>query len=200
MELNIVALYAVVPKESQIVSSHFKKDTSNHKSITHHRVQKSEDYMKIYMASSWKNADEVQEIANYLRQKGHEVDDFTDDSRGRYVFFFKDLPDYENLNAITLLEHEPAKRAFVEDRSFIEWADVILLLLPCGRSAHLEAGYAKGLGKKLIIYQPSFQKGEFDVMYGFADLITDDFNSVMDFLKKEQLGKNIKEKRETCFA
>jgi hypothetical protein len=138
--------------------------------------------MRIYMASSWKNIDGVRMWAHLLRKFGHTVDDFTDESNGRYVFYFKDLPDYENLNAITLLKRKQAQKAFAEDKSYIEWADVVFLLLPCGRSAHLEAGYAKGLGKKLIVFQEEFPTGEFDVMYGFADLITSKYAEVFRFL------------------
>ena len=42
------------------------------------------------------------------------------------------------------------------------------MVLPSGKNAHLEAGYAKGIGKKLFVYG-DFTSGEFDVMYGFAD-------------------------------
>ena len=41
-------------------------------------------------------------------------------------------------------------------------------VMPCGRSSHLEGGYAKGKGKLLFLYG-EFKKGEFDAMYGFAD-------------------------------
>jgi hypothetical protein len=140
--------------------------------------------MKIYMASSWKNVNAVRVWAEFLRDKGHEVDDFTDDSRGRFVFYYKDLPDNEHLNAITLLQYEQAQRAFKEDKSHIDWAEVLFLLLPCGRSAHLEAGYAIGSGKQLIVFQERFPEGEFDVMYGFADLITDNVDEVVDYLRQ----------------
>ncbi len=138
--------------------------------------------MKIYMASSWKNIDMVRSIAQFFRDNGHEVDDFTDSSRGRYVFFFRDLPGYENLNAVTLFDHDQAVKAFIEDRKYIDWSEVVFLLLPSGKSAHLEAGYAAGSGKKLIIFQESYPTGEFDVMYGFADLLTSDMNEVLKTL------------------
>jgi hypothetical protein len=44
----------------------------------------------------------------------------------------------------------------------------VVLILPSGKSSHLEAGYAKGCGKKLYIIG-GFVKGEFETMYGFAD-------------------------------
>ena len=42
--------------------------------------------MNIYIASSWKNEKRVRTLAKHLRQAKFDVDDFTDDSKGRYVF------------------------------------------------------------------------------------------------------------------
>lgn len=33
----------------------------------------------------------------------------------------------------------------------MEWADVCVLVLPCGRSAHLEAGWFAGKGKPVFV-------------------------------------------------
>ncbi|MDD3414845.1 MAG: hypothetical protein PHY47_12695 [Lachnospiraceae bacterium] len=166
--------------------------------------------MKIYIASSWKNGDDVKVIADYLRGNGHEVDCFADESTGRFVFHYSEIDSFENLDAINFLYDERSKKAFTEDKKWIDWSDCVLLVLPAGKSAHLEAGYAVGKGKHLIIYQPVFPKGEFDVMYGFADLITDDFKTIENFLSNakttftpeqmEQYRKNIEEKQEKCFA
>jgi nucleoside 2-deoxyribosyltransferase len=154
----------------------------------------------------------VKAIASYLRENGHEVDSFADDSTGRFVFHYSEIDSFENLDAINFLYDERSKKAFAEDKKWIDWSDCVLLVLPAGKSAHLEAGYAVGKGKHLIIYQQIFPKGEFDVMYGFADLITDDFKTIMTFLQNkdsdiasrrveiEQIKKNLKEKRENCFA
>ena len=58
------------------------------------------------------------------------------------------------------------------------------MIHPCGKSAHLEAGYAKGSGKLLYMWG-SFPKGEFDVMYGFADGMfrLDEFESLREVLR-----------------
>jgi hypothetical protein len=145
--------------------------------------------MKIYIASSWKNADLVYGVAKYLRSEEFDVDAFMDDSRGRYVFHWSEMlnePDKSKskLNAITFLEDERSQRAFKEDEKWLDWCDCCVLLLPAGNSSHLEAGYAKGQGKQLIIYSPSgFPAGEFDVMYGFADLMTDSIVKLIEYLK-----------------
>ena len=48
-------------------------------------------------------------------------------------------------------------------------ADICVLCLPCGRSAHLEAGWMKGAGKKVIAYIPQDVKIEPELMYGLLD-------------------------------
>jgi len=126
---------------------------------------------RIYIASSWKNEMVCRVMADLLRNEGHEVDCFCDPSSGRYVFHWTELvqrqEDLAKYDAIEFLADPRTQRAFAEDRSWLDWADTVLLMLPCGRSAHLEAGYGKGCGKRLFIYG-DFLKGEFDVMYGFA--------------------------------
>ena len=124
--------------------------------------------MKIYIASSWRNEVEAIHLADALRAEGHEIDCFCDDSTGRFVFHFSEVGPLDEIDAITFLDDHRAQKAFVEDKKHIDWADAVVMLHPCGNSSHLEAGYAVGSGKKLFMLG-DFPKGEFDVMYGFAD-------------------------------
>jgi len=141
--------------------------------------------MKVYLASSWKNRELVIDWKEFISEKTKcQVDAFCDDSDGRFVFHFSEIGNPNTLDAINFLEDERSQNAFLEDRKWLDWADVCLLILPAGKSAHLEAGYIKGQGKRLIIWQDSFPKGEFDVMYGFADLITDSFDAVIEYLNE----------------
>jgi len=133
--------------------------------------------MRIYIASSWKNAEDVRWLADELRSRGHKVFDFTnhehrEDGLDTFVFGAKEWAEYsgESPDAIEykdFLTWEPTKRAFASDKAGIDWADCVIMLLPCGRSSHLEAGYAVGCGKPLYIFG-DLPFGEFDAMYGFA--------------------------------
>jgi hypothetical protein len=129
---------------------------------------------KIYIASSWKNANFVRALATALRCEGHRVFDFTDKKhrpKGFDTFVFNgnewkgkalDKMEYKEF-----LEYPESKRAFKGDKAGLDWADTVILLLPSGRSSHLEAGYGVGCGKDLFIYG-DLPLGEFDAMYGFA--------------------------------
>ena len=141
--------------------------------------------MKIYIASSWKNEVNIRDLADLLRSWGHEVDCFCDESTGRFVFCYSEIDNYKDLDAISFLKVEEPQKAFKQDKEMIDWADVVVMVLPCGKSSHLEAGYAVGSGKKLFILG-EFPKGEFDVMYGFADLLTRDLEDI-----KHALGGSI---------
>ena len=131
--------------------------------------------MKIYLASSWKMKQAVSLMAVILKDAGHEVDSFCSDD-GRKSFDWDELTeimeeegiDISKLDAIEMMNHWRVREAFREDKKYIDWADVLIMIMPCGRSSHLEAGYAVGKGKKMYIIG-GFEKGEFDVMYGFAN-------------------------------
>lgn len=128
--------------------------------------------MRIYLASSWKNQEEVLILAETLERHGFEVDAFCRSSDSRYAFHWSELVDDEGdlkyYDAIEMLADPRTQRAFKEDRKWLDWSECVIMIMPCGRSSHLEGGYAKGQGKLLYIYG-EFPKGEFDVMYGLAD-------------------------------
>lgn len=128
--------------------------------------------MRIYIASSWKNQQAVISLARLLEDEGFIVDAFCRSTDARYAFHWSELVDDEddlkNYDAIEMLADPRTQRAYNEDKKWLDWSDTVIMLMPCGRSSHLEAGYAKGQGKLLFIYG-EFPKGEFEVMYGFAD-------------------------------
>lgn len=148
--------------------------------------------MKIYLASSWKMQKTVLEISRILKKDGHTVDAFCNPSDNRISFNWEELTDVlkdekidlDKIDAIDMMKHWRVKKAFEEDKKWIDWADALIMLMPCGRSSHLEAGYAAGRGKKLYIIG-GFEKGEFDTMYGFADGMFDysEILDLMDILK-----------------
>jgi hypothetical protein len=57
---------------------------------------------------------------------------------------------------------------------------MIIMLMPCGKSGHLELGYARGCGKPGYVLFPKEPK-RIDVMYQFA---TDLFFNTNDLIKE----------------
>lgn len=58
------------------------------------------------------------------------------------------------------------------------WADTCVLVLSCGRSAHTEAGWMCGAGRRVIAYIP--EMGEPELMYKLFDAVV---GSLEDLLK-----------------
>jgi hypothetical protein len=110
---------------------------------------------RIYVASSWRNEYQPH-VVDDLRAVGHEVYDFRNPPTGLKGFAWSELdPDWQNWTAKQyrhyLLTHPIASRGFVSDLRGMQWADTCLLVLPAGRSAHLEAGWFTGQGKRCLI-------------------------------------------------
>lgn len=123
--------------------------------------------MRIYTASSWKNESAVLVLAKMLRSTGHEVYCFAERGQGQHVFQWNDCTTTKD-DGITALQTEDSRKAYNADKFFLDWANCCVLLNPCGRDAHLEAGYIKGRGGLLLILGP-FPQGEFSNMYHLAD-------------------------------
>ena len=97
---------------------------------------------KIYLSSSWRNPYQPL-VVKALREAGHEVYDFRNPSSGDEGFKWKNVDGlwekWSNDDYINALNHPVAERGFKNDFDAMVWADVCILLLPCGRSAHSEA-------------------------------------------------------------
>lgn len=114
----------------------------------------------IYVASSWRNPYQP-DIVNALQRDGHTVYDFRHPPGGEHLgFSWSDVdPDWEQWTIeryMLALVHPIAQAGFDSDYDAMRAADVCVLVLPCGRSAHLEAGYFVGAGKPLhIVLDPA---------------------------------------------
>lgn len=127
--------------------------------------------MRVYVASSWRN-DYQPDVVRGLREVGHHVYDFRDPDRdgADTGFHWSEIDTaWKTWTAeefIAALDHELARKGFKKDLAAMEWADACVLVMPCGRSAHLEAGYFTGAGKTLLILAGD---AEPELMYAMAD-------------------------------
>ena len=101
----------------------------------------------IYVASSWRNRIHPK-VVRSLRARGHAVYDYRQGAVTRRDGdpLMADATDYA-----AALEQPAAVRAFHYDYAAMLAADTFVLVLPCGRSAHLELGWAVGARKRTAI-------------------------------------------------
>jgi hypothetical protein len=128
---------------------------------------------RIYVASSWRNPIQ-QDVVNLLRGAGHQVYDFRNPAPGNHGFSWSEVnSDWlqwnpEQFVADLYSGHPAVKRGFALDKGGLDWSDTCVCVLPCGRSAHLEAGYAAGQGKLTLFYLHP-DKFEPELMYLLGD-------------------------------
>lgn len=138
---------------------------------------------KVYVASSWRNTYQP-EVVRRLREAGHAVYDFRNPVENPGGFHWADVnPGWQEWSPreyIEHLDHPIARKGFQADLNAMLWADACVLVLPCGRSAHTEAGWFAGRGLRTIVYIP--EKQEPELMYKLFDTVTDSIDGVLQAL------------------
>lgn len=136
---------------------------------------------KIYVASSWRNPYQP-EVVRRLLEAGHEVYDFRNPVANPGGFHWSDISEdwqeWDVESYISNLDHPIARKGFKADFDAMLWADTCVLVLPCGRSAHTEAGWFAGKGLKTIVYIP--EKQEPELMYKIFDKVVGSLDDLLD--------------------
>lgn len=129
----------------------------------------------IYLASSWRNHHYLRVLEALRKSAELEVYDFREAGA---AFDWRDVDaEWENREGtrieyplpkmLEMLRHPSAQRGFDRDFGALKDCDALILVAPCGRSAHLELGYAIGQGKPTAIYIP--EPHEPELMYLMAE-------------------------------
>lgn len=135
------------------------------------------------IVSRWRNREKVEELTSKLREKGKTVYSFIEgdgsnhalkDSEQKYTpeeFMqkYESIPNWKNDPQV----HE----IFKIDMNALKNSENVILLLPAGKSAHIEAGIAYGLGKNLILI------GEQKETESLYLIFSHFFDSIDDFIK-----------------
>ena len=110
--------------------------------------------LKVYTASSWRNP-RYGEVVKEIKAQGFDVYDFQNPWDKGATFNWGQIDhNWEKWSMedfVRALRDPIARRGFDSDFAGMKWADVCVLILPCGRSAHMEAGYFAGKGKPVHI-------------------------------------------------
>lgn len=138
--------------------------------------------MEYYIVGSLRNP-EIPNIANALRKEGYDIfDDWY--AAGPEADDYWQL--YENGKGHTYKEAlagYAAQHVFTFDKHHLDRCDGAILVMPAGRSGHLELGYMAGKGKPTHIL---FDKvpDRYDVMYQFATSVCFSLEELIDELKR----------------
>ena len=139
----------------------------------------------IYLIGSLRNP-KVRELAADLREAGHDVfDDWhsagpnADDEWQKYEQDRK-RPYHIALHGLH------AETVFALDKTHLDRCQVGVLLLPAGKSGHLELGYMLGRGKRGYVFLPEAPE-RFDIMYKLATRIVSNVDELILLLDNGEM-------------
>ena len=118
--------------------------------------------MKIYIASSWSNPF-LDEIVSILNDQNHQVHDFRANGGNRLGG-----PDGSLDNVMSYLDLPSTQTSYQRQCAALVEAEVLLCVLPCGRSAHVEIGMALGLSIPVVLVHDGIEP---DLMHLGVDAV-----------------------------
>jgi len=136
--------------------------------------------MRLYLIGSLRNP-EVPKTAELLRQAGHEVFDDWYAAGERADDAWRDYELARGHSFIEALQGYTAEHVFRYDKVHLDRAAAGVLLLPAGKSGHIEMGYLIGQGKPCYVVLDQ-QPERFDVMYKFATAVVHDVSALIKIL------------------
>lgn len=136
----------------------------------------------VYVASSWRCAMQLG-VVETLRAAGIACYDFKRDEGAQFhwseVGVNSEVENHENYFAG--LVHPRGEAGFASDFGAMQRADTFVLVLPCGRSAHLELGWAVGAGKRTaILLEEEVRPPE--LMYKLVDYLAPTLHDLLGWL------------------
>lgn len=123
---------------------------------------------RIYLAGTLANP-RIPLLGNRLRAEGFDVMDewWTPGPQAD-----EHWQEYEGIRGRTYkdaLQGRAATNIYLFDRAYLDLADAIVVVLPAGKSAMIEMGYAVGRGKQVCFFLDEEPK-RYDIMPRFADM------------------------------
>ena len=104
-----------------------------------------------FIASRWRNRDQVLELAKKLRKKGKSVYCFLEAPHAVHRLKNDPEEDMKNFETRDWQNDQYVKEVFKNDMEAEKESETLIMLLPAGKSAHIEAGAAYGMRKKSIL-------------------------------------------------
>lgn len=137
---------------------------------------------RIYLIGSLRNP-RVPGVASLLRNAGFDVFDDWYAAGSEADEKWREYEQARGHNLQQALDGYAANNTFQFDKSHLDSADAGVLVLPAGRSAHLELGYMAGKGKRTYILLDG-EPERFDIMFRFATRVVYSVDELVKELKK----------------
>lgn len=146
-------------------------------------MQKSK-IKSIYLVGSLRN-ENIPNLGNSLRSSGLDVFDDWFAAGPEADDYWKSYETGRGNGYVDALKGYAAQHVFAFDKFHLDRCDAALLVLPAGRSGHLELGYAVGSGKPgfILLDGDYVEEGRFDLMYNFAEEVFENPTQMLEYFK-----------------
>lgn len=135
----------------------------------------------IYVIGSLRNSD-IPSTGRALRELGLDVFDDWYAAGPEADDYWKEYETSRGRSYAEALEGRAVRNVFGFDKSNLDRVDAGLLVLPAGRSGHLELGYIIGSGKRgFILTEPNHDR--WDAMYRFAEKVFFSKEEMIEYFK-----------------
>lgn len=146
----------------------------------------------LYLIGSLRNP-KIPDLAKRLREEHPDVEVFDDwyAAGPEADDCWKDYEQDRGRDYVSALGGHAAKHVFDFDRHHLDRSTHALLVLPAGKSGHMEITYAKyGVGAKAAILLDPDDDPRFDIMYQFVDRVLRDEKEVHNWLEGENNARD----------
>lgn len=135
----------------------------------------------VYLIGSLRNP-EVLTVASKLREAGFDVFDNWMAAGPEADDYWMKYSKQKGLSYKEALQSYEAKHVFQFDKHHLDRCDMAVLLLPAGKSGHLEVGYMAGKGKPTFaLFEQEPER--YDVMYQFLTGVHTNINELIEDMK-----------------
>lgn len=136
---------------------------------------------KIYLIGSLRNPN-IREIAHFLRVDGHEVFDDWHGAGEHADDIWRDYEKNRGRSYREALASPLATSVYNLDKTWLDWADCAVMVMPAGKSGHLELGYAVGRGYLTgVLFDGEPER--WDIMYQFVSQLWYNENEMLEGLR-----------------
>ena len=165
------------PEERELESPYLQRKSGNLLTIPRSLTNEN---LVIYLIGALKNR-EIPVIGKLLREDGFEVFDDWHEAGPDADSYWQAGEIYRGRSYREALQGHHANCVFEFDRYHLDRSDMGILVLPAGKSGHLELGYLRGQGKPTFVLFDK-EPERYDVMYKFCNEIFFNLTEMRSYL------------------
>lgn len=138
--------------------------------------------LKVYLIGSLRNYEGVAAVAARLRDAGFDVFDDWSSPGPEADEYWQAYERERGRTYMEALRGHHAQHVFAYDKHHLDTSAAGVLLMPCGKSGHMELGYLAGQGKPTFVLFDS-EPERFDIMYNFATGVFMDVEPLVEMME-----------------